>query len=542
MPAKGKILIILIASLCLSSLFWVSKTSAQTYQYLPSISRLEAQVDLDADGWANIKQTIVYDQSSPLDWTIRVPSWRHLEIISDGKKLSRFNYHIRKKGHFRQIKSTQKVRAQNWQINYQTIKNTHLIRHGEQFRWEVFSQLNTQVQNVQITLNSPFKIESKDNNTPYRVYAFHGVGYYQAYQSNPKTVVFTGDYFSPEAGFTITTTWPKGTFHFSIIRELLLNISTFELTFWIIFGFILPILTFIFLLFIYRRNLERLHFEPPKTILDKPPNDLPSLMVGILFEKKIYAFTLVSAILDLCERGYLIIIKEDKQYILGKRKLPDEHLRTWEKELLEEIFANERVWTKQEDVEVRSHKQLFSKKIINIYEAAYNAVTELGYFSENPHLTRIKYKLFGIVLYLFTIIGIAWVGISFQPPFLLIPLGGVFLATLVIIRIAPHMPMQSEQGIQAMEQWGSFRNFLTQKQPLGAQHSVGGLFYEYLSFAIALRVETLWMQRFRNYRLIMPEWYVSSDRVGAEQAIPETMAIIKHLSHSLSQLRGPAVT
>ncbi len=541
MLAKGKILVILAINLFLISLFWPLKLSAQTNQYLPSIYRLEAQIDLAADGWANIKQTIVYDQNAPLDWTIRVPAFRHLVITSDGKKLNRLDYHIRNKGHFREIKSKPNIKGLTWQINYETIKNTHLMRRGEQFRWEVFSKLNVQVQNLQITLNAPFAIDSK-NNIPYRVYAFHGVGYYQAYQSSPKTIVFTGDYFSPEAGFTITTTWPKGTFNFSTMRKWFLNISTFELTFWILFGFILPILTLIILLLIYRRNLERLHFEAPQTIIDKPPSDLPSLMVGILFDKKIFAYTLVSAILDLCERGYLIIIKEENQYILGKRKLPDEHLRPWEKELLSEIFANEQVWTKQQDVEFRSHKQLFSKKIINIYEAAYNAVTEIGYFGENPHLTRIKYKLIGIVLYLFTIIGIAWVGISFQPSFLLIPLGGVFLATLVILRIAPVMPMQSENGIKAMEQWASFRNYLMQSQPLGAQHSVGGLFYEYLPFAITFRVEELWMERFRDYRLIMPEWYVSTERVGAEQAIPETMAIIKHLSHSLSQLRGPAVT
>lgn len=541
LAGKGKILIVVWLLLLSLAITLPNVRIVRADNSSPYINSLEGTVDIDMNGEASIRQVIDLGQEAPFYWVIRFPRIDDLRVEHDGLLVSKNDYELNKKGQYLLLRVDSKITGRSWKVAFKTKRGISLTTNREMFRWEVFSDIKTYIQRVDITIHSPVAFKDEDISN-YRVYAYHGVGKSEAQLIDRQSVRYFGEYLGPESGFTVAMNWPKGTLTLGRWQSIVLDLSNIELIFWLVYGLVLPIIGFFLLILTYWRSRQKLHFNPPRTIGEKLPVDLSPLMTGIILEKKIHPHILLSAILDLCQRGYLIIIKSENRYIFGKRKKIDENLRPWEKELLEEIFAAETVWTEEEDVETRSNKQLFSPKIIDIYEAAYNGVTELGYFTQNPHLVRIRYKIIGILLYLLAIIGVVWAGFAFQSPYLLIPLSGVLLASLVIIRVAPIMPTHSAKGIEALEQWISFRNFLEQKKALPAQYSIGGMYYEYLPYAVAMKVEKQWTRRFRNYRLVMPEWYLTSERTGAEESVKDILAVVENISSSLSHLRGPAVT
>lgn len=519
----------------------LDKVWAKQIYYTPPVDTFEANVNVDKFGKVKINENIILAKPTPLVWMIRLPSFDILEVDVDGKTLAKKEYRLIRVGHYKRLVANANISGTHWQIKLRADKNFSLTNRLQIFRWEVFVEPETMIRSVSIVLKSDVPFGS-DKSLRYRVFAYHGAGAAKANIIDNQTVEYTGELIGPKAGFTIMASWPRSTLQFGWLQKTLLDFTVMELIFWMAFGLILPIFVLIILILMNLRRRAHIKYSPSGQIKDKPPNDIPSFMIGILFEKKIYPHVLLAAILDLCRRGYLIIIREDKKYIFGKRKKIDSNLRDWEKRLLEAIFATEPLWTDEAGVRSRSNNQLFSPKIMEIFEDAYKSATNLGYFTENPHWVRVKFKVVGIILYLLALIGILWMVLTMQPAFLLIPLGGVLLATIVIIRLAPMMPQQSQKGYEEMYKWSAFKNYLCAKELFPAHYSIGGLFYEYLPYAIALGVEKDWMKRFSNYRLVMPDWYLASDALAAERAVADIMTIIKHLSRALGQLKGPAVS
>lgn len=535
----SKILVLIFALPFLCSIFLLpQKTKAAN---LSSISHLEIEGLVQKNGSLVAAQTITFTEPSILKWTIHVRNIRNLTVQADGQEIRPKYYHLAKKDTYRILTVNKKYIATIWKISFSIEDAIQVSPSDEYLRWQVVSSPETNINFITVTINSPYAFKQHNN---YRVITWHGVSSHDVTLDikNNKKIIYSGEGLGPQSGFTVYAYWPRNTFQFSLFKRTILNLSTMEITFWLVFGLLLPLFAIAMMTIMYWRKRHQSHYIPSLEMVDHPPSNLSPLMVGILFEMKINSHTMLSAILDLCQRGYLVIAKDKKYYAFGRRKEIDDNLRDWEKMLLEELFASNAVWAKEEDIQRHSKEQLFSPKIREIFDQSYENITNLGFFDENPHFVRVKYKIIGIFLYLFSIFGAAWVAFTMQPSYLLIPNIGVLLAAYTIFHLSLYMPIQNKKGFEIMNKWAKFQNYLKNGSPLGASASIGGLFYEYLPYAIALKADKQWMERFRSYHIILPDWYISNDfEITTEHTISHLVIMIERLSNSLNQLKGPSV-
>jgi hypothetical protein len=208
--------------------------------------------------------------------------------------------------------------------------------------------------------HSPVNLNKIGNS--YRVYAFHGVSKGETVLKNNNTAVFSGVNISPQAGFTIFVNWEKGSLKIKGIKKLMLNLPFMDMFLWGIFGLIVPLVALSFILIIYYRQRKSLTPIFTRESANQPPMELSPFFLGILLEKKITPRVLLGEIIDLCQRGYLVVFKENNRYILGKRKELDENLTAWEKSLVEELFPSKALES-NENINAREKSQLYSQKI-----------------------------------------------------------------------------------------------------------------------------------------------------------------------------------
>ncbi len=527
-----KFLVLFILSVFSTGLFLsVAKGNSE------QLDRVKATAKARKDGRFDYKITIQSVRPQKLDWNLGTSFASDLKIEADGQRTQDV---LKKKENDLIRLTSSKVLANRWDIifsNYQSIK---YIGDRELFKWYFVTGDHPYIPSVDIDFYSEVPIKKVDNESV-RVLAFHGVGnaYYRLTEDNHLN--FRATDLAGNSGLTVTASWQKGSFSLPFYRKIFLNLSGEELVFWSIFGLLLPLICFVFLMVIWMRKISAVKFDNKDGKREKSPFYLPPLMVGVLYDKKIYSHSLVATILDLCQKGYLIIIKKQGKYIFGKRKNPDEQLLDWEVELYDEIFSNNRLWSKQDELQENLSKELFSPRMRKIYEGVYIEVTKLGYFDKNPHEQRIKYKLAAICLYLISMAGACWVAITLRSSFLLIPLVGILISSFVIIKFAYLIPIQSKKGMEIRDEWNNFKNFLIDREPLPAMASASGLFYQYLPYALVFEVESMWAKRFRNYRIVLPDWYIESDLSNTEFTVEDIVKTIGGLSSQLTQLRGPSV-
>lgn len=535
---KSKLLLIFLS---LSLILAILPKTAQAATPMSDITSFTGDVVVEKNGLTKFSLRLTQLYTNVLNWNLGVKDADKLIIKADGVQLKSREYSLDKKSGYLTVQSDPGKMAAIWDINFQT-RDAFTINNRENFRWLAVTTNHSLVEYLNITLHTMVPIK-ENSRTAYRVYAFHGVESSDASLLDENTIVYQGTMLGSASGFSIFASWPCGSINFPLIQKLRYDISDLPVTNWLIFGLILPAISLLLLAYLYLRQKTQVILNSTREKLDRPPSDLPPLQVGILVDKKIYPKTLMATILDLCEKGYLIIIKDKKQVVFAKRKQPDNELCQWEKNLIEEITLNDRVWACETELRKTTDRNLFSPKIRACYEEAYRSTTDMGYYHENPHLVRVRYKIYAIILYLLSLIGLAWVVISMQTPYLLIPLLGALFSTIIIIKFAYLLPTQSRQGLLARKEWLKYANFLRQKEPVESIMAISGVFYRYLPYALVLNVESQWARRFSQSVMVKPSWLLEREitDVESENTLHQVLDIIHKLTDKISLLHGPTV-
>ncbi len=519
--------------------FAVDKTSAVSK--MASISTVDANVLIKKNGKTDFKIKINSMYLDILDWDLGIKSIDKITVRADGKLLTSKNYSLVKINNFYKIKSSPRNTASVWEIRFQS-DDMFFVTDKENFKWYAISPNHPYINQLCIILESELPIPGNDRKS-YRLYAYHGVEFSDAKMINSKKIIYSGNMLSNASGYSIFTSYPRGTIKFPLLKKIIYNITDLPVVNWIIFGVILPLICIILLIILSIRHKTQTLMNSTREMIEHPPNDLSPLQVGILVHKKIYAKTLMATIIDLCEKGYLIIIQKDGKFVFAKRRLPDNSLRSWEKILVEELTLNDSVFSREIEVRRNINKNLFSPKIKASFEEAYLGITDMGFYDQNPHFVRVKYKIYAIFLYLTSIVGLVWVAVTLQPPYMLIPLLGVLFSTMVVIKFAHLLPMQSKKGLIARKEWIKFLNYLKQKETISMVMAISGIFYRYLPYAIVLGVEKQWARRFQKTILTQPGWLIQheiSDQV-AEDNLHLLIDVISELTERIAQLKGPSI-
>lgn len=505
------------------------------------VSLLSVKAELQLDGTVSVNQEIVLAGSSKLDWRL-FSNPRHLVVSADGQPASNNQWRLVRDGASTRLISKE-LAASRWELSYQTAGN--LIRHDDrdQFFFKIFQEPGVSINQTLATFALPdqggqTEIQSLSGNA----YAIGGILGTTSELTGAKTITYKADYSGPKGLMTISASWPKSILQLSRVQEAKLALTNLDSLPWIILGLSLPLAALLVLLFLIfrQRRQDKVKLGPA---ISQPPAELSPLIVGVLVNKKIYPEEIVALLVDLCYRGYLVIVKNGPDYFFGKRKPPDQHLQLWEKNILEQVLP--KLETKISASEITAfHKQaLFSPLVHDAFADIYEIITRHQYFVENPHLTRIRYKLIALAFYFVSIAGLVWTAVSDITPYLLIPLIGTIILSWLILRLTANLTRYTATGLAQRSAWLSFSQFLSDPTPIDPTMARNQTFEKYLAYAIALGKTAEWTSRFdrSSSRIVKPDWLMTYQELDADTLGGELVEFVSKTSKLLTTLRGPLV-
>jgi uncharacterized membrane protein len=242
-------------------------------------------------------------------------------------------------------------------------------------------------------------------------------------------------------------------------------------------------------------------FEPPqfedKTVFTPAET-------GFIIDKAIDHKELTGTLIQLAQRGYLKIKHEEKKnftFIKTKDYISDSTLRDFEKKILEGIFSG------GDEVNVNDLKD--SDKFMTNSQAFRKDVEEelvnKKMFEKKPSTTEMS--MIGLGMFaLFTM--------------------NLFLAFVCLV-FGRKSSKRTLIGIEKYSEARSLFNFLkSQDDKLDFQAQNQMFFEKLLSYATAFGVEKVWAERFKDLKMIKPDWYEGND-------FSDVMAL-SYMSHSLS--------
>ena len=250
---------------------------------------------------------------------------------------------------------------------------------------------------------------------------------------------------------------------------------------------------------------------PPR--LDRRPSDLPAPLAGTLVDEVADVQDAVATLVDLADRGVLVMTDEDNPRLAGSshdvrvklvRSPEAANLRTYERLLLLSLFGREA--RAGDDVLLSDVRERFSGMIPSIQDALHRAVAEAGLFVADPDAVRTRYRQLGwglvgsgVLLAVVGALTLGWaIGMAWLP--------GVALAAVgfILTRIARAMPRRTPAGALEAARWRAFRAHLAQPEaPERASRP------EDLPYAVAFGIDRSFLRRLESVGTKPPDWYLS---------------------------------
>jgi len=513
---------------------WSSGSSAYAWAKVPDLT---VRAELRRDGRIDVSQEIKYYSPSQLNWQI-LTDIQGLRIQADERWLGEDSYRLERQANGYRLSS--ETVASVWRLTYQT--KTTLIRGSNQDRLYLmlFNEPGFEVGRVKIIFRVPDTL--KGEGLYGNLYGIQGVVQPTTSLTAPNELTYRLDSAGAKAIVTINANWPKHILRLSLWQEFKLYLRSLELVPWLFLGLFLPLSVLVLLLRLTRRikEGETEEIQP----VNKLPSALSPLLVGVLVRKKIYPEVIVALLIDLCRRGYLMIIKKSGEYFLAQRRELDNGLIAWERDIISEIFPelNKKI---SRDQMLTLNKQLYSPTIRRAFGQIYDVITDAGIFAENPHWTRVKYKLIALAFYFVAAIGTVWVALTGAASLLLIPLSGTMLICYILLRLTPRLVRYTPEGLKIRKEWLGFAAFLSKEEPLPATAARDKTFEYLLPYAVALDCSKEWAKRFDagSTVIITPDWFMGfgMSSPSTSQFVAELIAFADSVSKLITNLRGPAV-
>jgi hypothetical protein len=326
------------------------------------------------------------------------------------------------------------------------------------------------------------------------------------------TVTFTMQrQLSPYEGMTVGVGWPPGHIR-SRPSAAAIRLATVT-RFW---PTALPFLVF----GLAFRSWRRRGRDPrPESISVQyePVDGLSPTEMGTLVDHSADMRDITATLVDLAVRGYLRIVEEKKEKLLGlysdttfrfERVRPSSEwnsLAHHERHYLWALFDRG-----QDSVDLKDLENKFYKSLPKIRDAVYDSLIDRGYYRERPD--RVKGRWFAFAAFaLFLGVGGAimaasqmWAWIS------LAALVGAGITSAIVLGVfAAIMPARTVPGARAREAALGFREFLSRVESDRYRRMITSpeLFERYLPHAMAFGVEQKWARAFENVYREPPQWY-----------------------------------
>jgi uncharacterized membrane protein len=329
-------------------------------------------------------------------------------------------------------------------------------------------------------------------------------------------VFYTGN-LEPGDGLTLVAGLPAG----SVVPPTALQNALWFLADWwpLIF---LPLLTLAFVMGRYLNSGRDVDRGQPVSVEWNPPKNLTPAEVGTLVDEKCDMADIVSTLVDLAARGYLIIeeIESTKLLFFSSkdyrfiRRHPDhdiaaEPLLPHEVKFLEGLFGSATMYKEADSARVTlsSLKNKFYTHLPEIRSAIYESLTKKHMFVSNPDTTRKTYTTIGIILLILGFIG----GIFGMDSGLIAYGAGVAVSGIIVLLSSRAMPAKTATGSRALRECRGFQRFVQMAEKdrikVLAQDDPT-IFGRLLPYAMVLGVADQWADAFRDLLTQPPDWYV----------------------------------
>lgn len=244
---------------------------------------------------------------------------------------------------------------------------------------------------------------------------------------------------------------------------------------------------------------------PVPEYLSEAPAQLPPALVGTLVDENAELRDIVSTLVDLADRGYLIIEEGQRsKFTFLRTEQPTDDLRAYEKFFIEKLFG------RKDSKTLSELRNKFYAHIPRLQEMVYEELVREGMFKESPQRVRNGWMAMGMLV-LFG--GIGLISIAFPlaetlsysliclPASLIVTGGAILLA-------ASAMPSKTQKGAEEAAKWRAFREYMQNLQKYQEVEAAAQNFSRYLPYAVAFGFDRSWIRRFAKLDTVeAPPWY-----------------------------------
>ncbi len=396
-------------------------------------------------------------------------------------------------------------------IEYSCVLGARYFKEWDELYWNITgSSWENRIDSSHCTVIFPSPIKLSDEDIKIFVGTYGSDRTIENYSLTDESLSFGTATLYPGYGTTVDIRLPKG----------YLSKPPLSTTLWLklksylgpLLAILIPLFAFVFLFKKWYRDGKDL---PAGTITVKynPPKDLTAAEVGTILDQKVDTVDITSILFDLARLGYLSIkeIETNKFLFLKKKDYKIKILKDMdldkEKHLRE--FLKGLKYKGGNGFLISDLKGEFYTYVKDVTEEIYKSVKKKGYFYGNPDKIRKKYTGFGAAgLFIgiwaipFTFGFLGGTGAGFAV--------GIALSGLISLIFAQTMPKRTYKGREVLTDILGFKEFLVRVEKDRLKRMIDQnptIFFDFLSYAIALGVVDEWAERFNGLQIETPGWY-----------------------------------
>ena len=335
-------------------------------------------------------------------------------------------------------------------------------------------------------------------------------------QVETDAIIFSARGLMPRENLTFVAGLPAG----SIVQP-----PVYQSLLWLIAdwwsAFTFPLFSLVGMFFLWRAKGRDVEGNLPAQVEWSPPADLTPAEVGTLLNERCDMTDILSTLVDLAARGYLVIVdlstkgavlgigaKTDYAFTRTNQQIPiDAPLKEHERTFLKGLFGT--LEPGGQRVTLESLKNRFYVNLPQIRASIYRDLTSKNLFQSNPEGTRNNYIGYGVL--------VAGVGVLaiFASEFLgSISYGiGLIGAGVIVGLFSGAMPAKTALGSRRLRECVGFQRFV-QLAEKGRIEKLAQddptIFGRLLPYAMVLGVGEIWATKFAGLMQQAPDWYHSN--------------------------------
>lgn len=258
------------------------------------------------------------------------------------------------------------------------------------------------------------------------------------------------------------------------------------------------------LLWYLRGRDPQLGFVVPDYVTD-PPDNLPPAMAGSLIDEKVDMQDIISTLVDLAHRGYVLMEEEKRNYTFTRTDKQDGDLREFERSFLKDIFRGENSRT------LNSLQYKFAGKIPALRNQIIEALIADGYLPRSPQSVRNSYTALAIFVFFLGIASLFLLGILLgqNAGLVCFPVFAIIATAIALFIAARHMPRKTAKGAETAAKWNAFKTYLKNIKQYADIENSGDIFDKYLGYAVAFGLERSFINTFsQSPTATIPPWYM----------------------------------